>query len=233
MKIDDQAMEEVYSRLREEGRATPYYGTLMVMAGLLAAVAVLTNSIPVLIGAMVIAPVLSPLALTALAVVLGKTSVAARAFGVAIGGIALATVAAVLCTWLLDVAGIISEGESLVNRQLLEERVRPGWYSAIAALAAGVTGMLAVLKNKSDMLVGTVAAVALVPGAAAAGIALKAGDSERALGGFALLSLNVVLIFVMGVLVLLVLGRGRRSASDHRADGSAPSSPSGKPPHSD
>lgn len=233
MQIDDQAIGEVYSRLREEARATPYYGTLMVSAGLLAAVAVLTNSVPVLIGAMVIAPVLSPLALTALAVVLGRTSVAARAFGVAIGGIALATAAAVLCTWLLDVTGVISEGESLVNRELLEERVRPGWYSAIAALAAGVTGMLAVLKNKSDMLVGTVAAVALVPGAAAAGIALKAGDPERALGGLALLSLNVVLIFAMGVLVLLVLGRGRRSASDHHADGAAPSSPSGKPPHSD
>ena len=152
-------------------------------------------------------------------------------FGVAIGGIALATVAAVLCTWMLDVAGVISEEESLVNRELLEERVRPGWYSAIAALAAGIAGMLAILKNKSDTLVGTVAAVALVPAAAAAGIALKAGDLERALGGLALVSLNVVLIFAMGVLVLLVLGRGRRSASNHHADGSAPASPSGKPPH--
>lgn len=233
MTLDDQAIGEVYTRLREEGRATPYYGTLMVIAGLLAAVAMLTNSIPVLIGAMVIAPALSPLALAALAAVLGRMSVAARALGVAIGGIALATVAAVLCTWMLDVAGIISAEESLVNRVLLEERVRPGWYSAIAAIAAGIAGMLAVLKNKSDTLVGTVAAVALVPAAAAGGIAMKAGDPERALGGLALLSLNVVLIFVMGVLVLLVLGRGRRSASDHHADGSAPSSPSGKPPHSD
>lgn len=230
MNLDDQAIGETYSRLLEEGRATPYYATLMVIAGLLAAVAMLTNSIPVLIGAMVIAPALAPLALAALAVVLGRMSVAARAFGVAIGGIALATVAAVLCTWMLDVAGIISQEESLVNRELLEERVRPGWYSAIAALAAGIAGMLAILKNKSDTLVGTVAAVALVPAAAAAGIALKAGDPERALGGLALVSLNVVLIFAMGVLVLLVLGRGRRSASDHHADGSAPASHSGKPP---
>lgn len=231
MTIDDRTIGEVYSRLREEGQATPYYGTLMVMAGLLAAVALLTNSIPILIGAMLIAPALSPLALAALAVVLGRMSVAARALGVAIGGIALATVAAVLCTWMLDVAGIISEEEGLVIRALLEERVRPGWYSAIAAVAAGIAGMLAILKNKSDTLVGTLAAVALVPTAAAAGIALKAGDPQRALGGLALLSLNVVLIFAMAVLVLLVLGRGRRSAANHHADGSAPASPSGKPPH--
>lgn len=231
MTIDDQTIGQTYSRLLEEGRATPYYCTLMVIAGLLAAVAMLTNSIPVLIGAMVIAPALSPLALAAMAVVLGKMSVAMRALGATIGGIALAAVAAVLCTWMLDVAGVISEEQSLVNRELLEERVRPGWYSAVAAVAAGIAGMLAILKNKSEALVGTVAAVALVPAAAAAGIALKAGDPERALGGLALLSLNVVLIFAMGVLVLVLLGRGRRSPADDHADELAPATHAGEPPH--
>ncbi len=57
-KIDDETMQRVVA-LSEFSVA---YIVLMATSGILSAVALLTNSIPVLIGSMVIAPALTPLA---------------------------------------------------------------------------------------------------------------------------------------------------------------------------
>ncbi len=65
---------------------------------------------------------------------------------------------------------------------MLEERVRPGWWSLAAALAGGVVGVVALTQKKTDTLIGTVAALALVPAGAAAGIAALATDVDRTLG---------------------------------------------------
>ena len=52
---------------------------------------------------------------------------------------------------------------------------------------------------------GTVAALALVPAAAAAGIALLSDAPRRALGGLLLLGMNMALVIAMGIAVLVVL----------------------------
>ncbi len=98
----------------------------------------------------------------------------------------------------------------MFGRPLLEERVRPGWWAIAAAFAAGIVGTLALSKEKTDTLVGTVAALALVPAAGAAGIAFFSGDPVRGLGGLLLLALNIGLIVAMGIIVLLVIAGGQR-----------------------
>jgi uncharacterized membrane protein len=102
---------------------------------------------------------------------------------------------------------VIPPETNLLNKPLLEERVHPGWYSIAAAFAAGVVGTLALTKQKTDTLVGTVAALALVPAGAAAGIAFMSHDPLRGLGGLLLLGINVVLIIAMSLIVLLIVGR--------------------------
>ena len=208
--VDEYSLGKTYARLREESRLSIYYLALMALSGVLATVAMLTSSIPVLIGAMVVAPTMPPLALTALALVANRPRCAARSFGVAVAGLLVAVAATLSTAWLLNTTGVIAEGANLVGRDLLEERVRPGWYSAVAAVAAGCAGMLATVHEKTDTLVGSVAALALVPAAAAGGIALQSGDAERALGGIFLLAINLVLIIATGILVLILFGRGRR-----------------------
>jgi hypothetical protein len=42
--------------------------------------------------------------------------------------------------------GIISGTANLVNEELVEERVRVGWYSVIAALGAGIAGTIAIVR---------------------------------------------------------------------------------------
>lgn len=76
-----------------------------------------------------------------------------------------------------------------------------------AAVAGGIVGTVALSEKKTDSLIGTVAALALVPAAAAAAVAALAADLHRTLGGLLLLGMNFGLVIAMGILTLLVLRR--------------------------
>lgn len=186
-------------------RLNQSYVILMAMSGVLAAVALLTNSIPVLIGSMVIAPALPPLALVALAAVSRKPGLALKGFATALAGLGLALIASLVTTWVLNLTHVIPKETNLLGKSLLEERVTVGWYSVIAAVAAGISGIIALTERKTDTLVGVVAALALVPAGAAAAIAFLSKDPIRAWGGLSLLGLNAVLIILSGIMTLLVV----------------------------
>lgn len=181
------------------------YAVLMVASGVLAAVAMLTNSVPVLIGSMIIAPALPPLALISFAIVNRRPKLIREGFASACFGLTLAVLAALVTTKLLNVTHIIPKEANLLNKVLLEERVNVGWYSVVTAIAAGIAGMIALTERKTDTLVGVVSALALVPAGAAGAIAFLSGDPVRGLGGIALLGINAFLIVVSGVTTLLVL----------------------------
>jgi len=193
---------EVILRLYNDGKLTSTYLVLMALAGILTSVAVLTNSIPVLIGAMVIAPALPPVALAIFGFAGGQSRMALRGLGTAGLGFVVAIVGAILITLILRLTGVITPKTDILHLPLIDERVRPGWYSLIAAGAAGVAAVIGIVRKRLDTLIGTVAAVALVPAGCAAGISLVAGDGVRALGGVVLLLVNVMLLCAAGLLTI-------------------------------
>lgn len=196
---------ETVQRVAEQVDLSTTYLVFMAMAGVLAAVALLTNSVPILVGAMIVAPALPPLALIAVALVGRQPRLALHGLWTALVGLLVATGCAMLTTWVMNVTNVLPPEANLLNKPLLEERVHPGWYSVAAALAAGVAGTIAQAKQKTDTLVGVVAALALVPAAAAAGIALLSRDPIRSMGGLLLLGINMGAIVLMGIVTLLVL----------------------------
>lgn len=177
----------------------------MATAGILAAVALLTNSVPILIGSMVIAPALPPLGLVSLAVVAKKPRLALEGLKTAFLGFLIAMICAMVTTWLLNLTNVLPAETNLINKELLEERVKPGWYSVIAAIAAGISGTIALVKQKTDTLVGVVAALALVPAIAAAGIAFLSKNPTMGFGGLFLLAINVGFIILSGVLTIMIM----------------------------
>ena len=200
-KISDRTIDKV----SEQAELTSSYLVFMATSGILAAVALLTNSIPILIGSMVIAPALPPLGLVSLALVAKKPRLALEGLKTAFLGFLIAMIFAMLTTWLLNLTNVLPPETNLINKELLEERVRPGWYSVIAAIAAGVSGAIALVKQKTDTLVGVVAALALVPAIAAAGIAFLSKNPTMGFGGLFLLAINVGFIILSGVLTVLIM----------------------------
>jgi len=199
--ISDRTIEKV----SKQAKLTSSYLVFMATAGVLAAVALLTNSIPILIGSMVIAPALPPLGLISLAIVVRKPKLALTGIKTAFLGFLIAMIFAMLTTWFLNITRVIPVETNLLGKELLDERVKPGWYSVVAAMAAGIAGSIALVKQKTDTLVGVVAALALVPAIAAAGIAFLSKNPVMGFGGLFLLAINVGFIIISGVLTIFVL----------------------------
>lgn len=192
-----------------QAKPTMTYAVLMSMSGVLAAVALLTDSVPILVGSMVIAPALSPLGLVAFATVRGNVRLVLQGLSVSAMGFVLAIIFAMLTTYTLTVTEILPDELVLLERPLLHERLNPGWYSVVAAASAGVAGSLALTKDRTDTLVGTVAALALVPAAGAAAIAFLSGFQRQAIDGLTLLGINAGLVIGMGIVTLLIARPGR------------------------
>ena len=188
-------------KVAQQAELTASYLLFMGMAGVLAAIAMLTNSVPILIGSMIVAPALPPLALVSFAIVARKPRLAWRGFFTALLGLLVAMLFSVLTTWIMNVTNVIPPETNLFNKPLLEERVRPGWYS----VAAGIAGAVAMVKQKTDTLVGVVTALALVPAVAAASIAFMSKSPLRGFGGLMLLAINVGFIILTGVLTIVVM----------------------------
>ena len=197
--------KETIERIVELSEFNGDYVTLMATAGVLSAIALLTNSVPVLIGSMIIAPALPPLALISFGIVNRDVKLAIEGSVSAALGLCISMAAAVVVTAFLNVTHVLPSEASLLDRDLLQERVSPGFYSVVTAMAAGVAGMIALRDRKTDTLVGVVAALALVPAAVAGAIAFLSEDPVRGWGGIALLGINIVLIVLSGVLTLWFL----------------------------
>lgn len=201
VKVKSETVEDI----AEQAKVTPTYLVLMATSGVLAAVAFLENSVPLLIGSMVVAPALPPVVLVAFAIVGGKPGYVGRGIWAGLIGLILAAGFAIATAWLLNITHVFPADSNMLNKPLLAERVNPGWSSVVAALAAGVAGTIALTKKKDDTLVGVIAALALVPAAAAAGIALLSQDPVSSLGALKLLAINAGLIIATGIFTLLIL----------------------------
>lgn len=197
--MDEATLRKTVAQVELSGSYLLY----MAASGVLAAVALLSDSVPILIGSMIVAPLMPPLALVPFALVARQHSEAARALRVAALGLTLAFATAWTTTAVMDVLGVIPTDALLLNRPLLEERVEPGWWSMAAAVAAGLAGTTAQASEKTDALIGTVAALALVPAVGATAIATFAGSPAPALGGLLLLGMNIGLIIGMGIVAVL------------------------------
>ena len=196
------SLTEECENVNEQVSLDTSFLVLMAMSGVLAAVALLTNSIPLLIGAMVVAPALTPLELVSAGLAANRLKRAGFGTWVAFVGLLAATVGAVVTTVVLNVTGVLPPATNLIEKPLLEERVTVGWFSVVAAAAAGIAAAIATDEDRTDTLVGVVAALALVPAAAAGGITLLSRMPAKASGGLLLLVVNAVLVVITGTVTL-------------------------------
>lgn len=156
------------------------------------------GSAAVVIGAMLIAPLMTPVMQFAGGLALGWP----RRMGRAATVIVAASLLAVAYAWLL--------ARLLPQQALTDEvlgRTAPDIRDLLVALAAGTAGAYATARRDvSTALPGVAVAVALVPPLAAAGLVLEAGRRDYAEGAALLYAANLVAIVLSGTLVFIVTG---------------------------
>ncbi len=172
---------------------------LMAFSTAIATFGINADSTAVVIGAMLIAPLMTPIMATSASMLMGWPKRATRSLFLVAGGIAVA----VAGSWLLS--RYFPVLEVTANSQILS-RVSPNTVDLMIAFAAGAAGAFALSRpDVSDSLPGVAIAVALVPPLTVIGITLEAGELEFAMGATLLFFTNLVgVILAAGVTFVFV-----------------------------
>jgi uncharacterized hydrophobic protein (TIGR00271 family) len=191
---------------------------LLVLASIIAAAGIVGNSTATVIGAMIVAPLMTPILGTMLATVLGDRANLVRSLVLVLAGAA----AAVLIGFAV---GLLVPTEVLAGtNEQVAARVSPRLIDLLAALGTGVVGSVALVRRDiSDTLPGVAIAISLVPPLCVAGLVLESGSFAQFLGALLLFVTNVVAILGTGIVVMSVYGVSRLVRRRVPGDSSTPS----------
>lgn len=178
------------------GRLTRFWA-LLLLAAVIATAGVVADSTATVIGAMIVAPLMTPILGIVLAIALGdRTNLVRSLVLVVVGAGAVVLVGYLL--GLLSAVDVVAPGNGQVAA-----RVSPRTVDLIAALATGAVGAFALVRSDvSDTLPGVAIAISLVPPLSVVGLTLEAGRGDQARGALLLFLTNVAAILFTGVVVM-------------------------------
>ncbi len=189
--------EELYEDIKDSARLSRVYMAMVALSTVVAAIGLNDNSVAVIIGAMVIAPLLGPNVALSLGTTLGDLSLLRQGLVTALAGVGAALALSVLIGVVLDVDPTLSE---------MASRTRVGLGDIAVALASGSAGALAFTTGISAVLIGVMVAVALLPPLVTSGLLLGGGHPALAMGAFSLFLVNLICVNLAGVTTFLVQG---------------------------
>jgi uncharacterized hydrophobic protein (TIGR00341 family) len=189
--------EELYSEIEEGLKIGPVFLAMTVLSSIVAAIGLLRNDLAVIIGAMVIAPLLTANVALSLSAALGDTELACKAFKTNIIGVSISFFFAIGVGLVFNVA---SDTPAIATRTLI------GSSDLILALAAGSAGTLAFTTGVPGTLIGVMVAVALLPPLVTCGMLLGDGEFMLSLRAFLLAAVNVICVNIAGVITFALQG---------------------------
>jgi uncharacterized hydrophobic protein (TIGR00271 family) len=202
-EIDTIVWEEVAARTSDDSTFSVSFGLLMVLAGIIAAIAVLTNNSVLVVGAMIVSPDYGPMAALSVAVVNRAWPPAWRSFRALALGFPLAALAALLLTLAGRGLDRIPAPYLAGQRPLTGLLIGANLGAFVVAFVAGAAGIIALGRAKSGAVVGVLVSITTIPAAANIGVALAMGDPSEAAKSLSILLVNLVGLLAGGVVTLL------------------------------
>jgi uncharacterized hydrophobic protein (TIGR00271 family) len=208
---------EVEARIRLGGSYPPSWFVLLVIAGLIGAVGILTNSEILIIGAMVVGPEYGAILSLAFGATRHDYARARQDVVALVVGFILAVAGALLLSLVIRGAGLEPRLYALGIRPVSNLIDTPNWFSFIVALLAGVVGVVSVTEARSSTLIGVFISVTTIPAASDVGVSLAFGAGGEAWGSTLQLLLNVTVLTAVAVVGLpvqrAIWRRARRNGS--------------------
>lgn len=203
----DEIRDAIYLSTGDVAAKSSRFWLLLVLSAGIATAGVIADSTATVIGAMIIAPLATPIQGVAVAISYGEVrpliasaTTLASAIGVVIG-----------IGFLL--AALLPELTPLAKNSQVTGRVSPTIVDLVAAAVTGLAGSFAIARRDiGDILPGVAIAISLVPPLAVVGVTAQGRDWDGAIGALLLFSTNVLAIIVVGILIFsgLQLIRGGR-----------------------
>jgi uncharacterized hydrophobic protein (TIGR00341 family) len=187
--------EELYEDLTHASQLTPVYMVTIALSAIVAAIGLVTGNVPIIIGAMLIAPLLGPNVALGLASTLGDLDLARRSLVVIVVGIAIGIA-------LSSIMGVFLKVDANAPEIAILTKTTVSYV--VVALAAGAAGTLAFTGGKPAVVVGVMVAVALLPPLVVTGLLIGSGIWLPAVSAFVLLLVNVTCINLAAVATFLL-----------------------------
>ncbi|MGK7940524.1 MAG: DUF389 domain-containing protein [Crocosphaera sp.] len=169
-----------------EAASIPSFGffLLLICATILATLGLLANSTPVIIGAMIVAPLMNPILSMAFAIVTANWKLYKRSIITVFLGVFSAILVSFFISFLLPISVVGSE---------VVARISPNLIDLGIAVAAGAAGSFSLTRQSiASSIAGVAIAVALVPPLCVVGIGLGIGSELAAdLGKVSITNFNV------------------------------------------
>lgn len=173
-ETNEASWPEMAALLRKETNVTANYLMAMFFAGMVAALGLLSNTLHIVVGAMVIAPAFEPIT----RVVFGLLARDARIVKAGIwstgAGYGTLIVGAAAATWLLNL--LSSPASPPEQLPLVRYWSTLSASAVLVSLAAGAAGAAVIAAQRSVLTAGVMIALALVPSAAIIGLALATAE---------------------------------------------------------
>lgn len=216
--VTDDDVSRITSRLflteGDRRRNLSAFWVLLGLAAVIASAGVVADSTATVIGAMIVAPLMTPILGTALALVLADRRQMVVNVLLVVGGGLVVVVIGFLVGLTVQVDVVAATNSQVAGR------VSPRLIDLLAALATGFVGAFALVRaDVSDTLPGVAIAISLVPPLAVVGLTLESGAGHEALGALLLFGTNVAAIIGTGTILLLAAGLRASARSADREVG--------------
>ncbi|MGV9570606.1 DUF389 domain-containing protein [Streptomyces nigra] len=174
------------------------FWTMLTLAAIIAGGGVLTDSTATVIGAMIIAPLSTPIMGIALGSVLRRRTGSATV-------VFLAGLLVVALGMLMSL--VLPSDYDLLSNSQIASRTSPDLMDLVAALATGLAGAVALARRDvASVLPGVAIAISLVPPLVVVGVCLGKLSGWLALGALALFVSNLFALVFAGMVVFAALG---------------------------
>jgi uncharacterized hydrophobic protein (TIGR00271 family) len=190
------------ARIEAEARFVPSFYLLLVIAGLIAAIGILSNSQILIVAAMVVGPEYGAITSVAQGIDKRVGRRVRRGLAALFWGFLAAVVASYLFSLVVRALDQQSRAFSLGLRPVSNLINTPTFLSFVVAVLAGIVGIVSLAEARTSSLLGVFISVTTIPAAADVGVSLAFGSWSEARGSLEQLLLNVAVLILVGALSL-------------------------------
>ncbi len=175
---------------------------MICLSTLIAALGLIDDSVPVVIGAMLVAPLMTPI----IAVGLGLAQENQKLLLSSIRTVGMGFATAFCIGLITGLVAFIFVADPVATQEMANRNM-PGFVDLMVALVSGIAAAYALGRpNLMSAIPGVAIAAALVPPLATSGLALALGDFALAAGATLLFLTNMVAIVLAGAIVFWLVG---------------------------
>ena len=186
--------EELFSNISANARFSWTYVVLIILASIVGAIGMVKGNVPMVVGAMIIAPLLGPSVGLSLGTVLGDFNLTFESVKTLTVGILVSLIFSIIIGFVFNVNPQASE---------IAMRTTAEFGDVVVSLASGAVGALSFTTGTLTSLAGVMVAVSLLPPLVAVGMLFGAGFFELAQGAFLLFIINLIAVNLAGVVTFL------------------------------